>query len=238
MEQTRVDVYVADPDQEGAQVIVWACTNLGEGCLEAEGGAIGVATGTPEDGRLTVDLSPTPVLDELTRGGLSLEATTLWALACQPGRCPLIEETMAMEPYDPWPNGVADELSDPLDWMADLPRRGVSLAFRLLTVSDVPADDRHDNPTLVALFEELPTLRRGKRFTLEFRLNGVLGEEARVFNYITGGGFSMTETYVGGTGDVQLVGFAPKKAGPVDIWIVFNDGLGGVAVWTVSTIVQ
>ena len=238
LDETRVDVYVADPEEEGVEVLVWACTNLGEGCLEEQGGAIGIATGTPQDGLLTVDLSPSPILDGLTTGGLSLEATALWALACRPGQCPLIEEASGAEDYHPWSNRLGADLSDPLGWMADLPRKGVSLAFRLLTVSDLPEDERHDNPTIVALFEELPTLRRGKKFNLDFRLDGVLGEEARVFNYITGGGFKMTETYVGGTGDVRLEGFAPKKAGPVDMWVVFNDGLGGVAVWTASTTVQ
>ena len=59
-----------------------------------------------------------------------------------------------------------------------------------------------------------------------------------MFNYITGGGFKMTDTLVGEPGEVNRVGFAPKKSGPVDLWVVLNDGLGGVAVWTAQGTVK
>ena len=56
-------------------------------------------------------------------------------------------------------------------------------------------------------------------------------DEARIFNYTTGGGFTMPDTLVG-TGEITLEGVAPKESGTVQLWVVLNDGLGGVAVWT------
>jgi hypothetical protein len=238
MESTSLEVYVADPKEKGVELVVWACTNFGDGCLESTGGSQSFATAIPEGGRAIVDLAPSPALKAFTQAGESLEATVIWALACEPGKCPLVDEVAAVESSSPWAGDLADDLSSPMDWLSDLPQSGVSLAYRLITVSGVPPNERHQNPTITPLFEDLPELKNGKRFELGFEVAGDLGDEARVFNYISGGGFKMTDTLVGEPGEVNLVGFAPKKSGPVDLWVVFNDGLGGVAVWTAQGTVK
>ncbi len=235
-EPTELEIYVADPSGNGAAVFAWTCTNLGDGCMEEEGGAQSVATGIPESGRLTVPLAPSPALAGplAGMGGERLEATAMWALACTAGTdCPLVDNhpAAANRGLAPWGEDLACQLEDPGAWMEDLSIQGTSLAYRLLNVSVNAPEDRHQNPTLTPVSEEELVWKPEEEFSLVFEVAGTLSEEARVFNYATGGGFTMTDTLVE-AGEVTLDGVAPEEDGEVQLWVVLNDGLGGVAVWT------
>ena len=61
-ETSNLEVVVADPLQNGAQVAVWACTPAGEDtCVEAGSPLAGrLATGTLDDGRFFADITVNP----------------------------------------------------------------------------------------------------------------------------------------------------------------------------------
>ena len=55
--------YIANPDNEDTVAATWVCTNLGDGCVEAQGGVDSLGTMEPE-GQASVwtrDLAVTPV---------------------------------------------------------------------------------------------------------------------------------------------------------------------------------
>ena len=157
----------------------------------------------------------------------------MWALACAPGTdCPLVDNhpAQANRGESAWGDKLACQLEDPSEWMESIPLTGTSLAYRLISVSMNAPEDRHQNPTIAPTSEEPITWKSEEEFSLSFTVDGTLSDEARIFNYATAGGFTMPDTLVQ-PGEVTLDGVAPKKSGEVKLWVVLNDGLGGVAVW-------
>jgi hypothetical protein len=235
-EPATVEIFVADPEDKGAGVFAWTCTNFGDGCLEAAGGAQSVATREVVDGRVTLPLAPSPALAPIVLEDPQspIDATAIWALACAGGAdCHLVDGHPASKDRGekPWGDDLACQLEDPVEWMSGLSMTGTSLAYRILSVSGQLPDERHANPTLT-LETELPLEWKPEaEFELTFSVDGQLNDEARIFNYITGGGFTMPDSLVS-TGEIVLKGVASEEAGPVQLWVVLNDGLGGVAVWT------
>lgn len=236
-ESTDIEVFVADPEENGADILVWACTNLGEGCIESIDSGTYLSVGSPSEGKASVTLEATSALAPALLETDLLEATTIWTLACEPGLCPVIDDSRDLGTDQPWPEALATQLANPMDWMADLPMVGVSLAYRRLSVSENSPEERHANPTITPVFEENLTWKREQKFTLDFTVDGTFSEEARAFNYMTGGGFKTTDTQ-SFEDTLSLSGFAPEEAGNTDIWVILNDGLGGVAVWFGNAEVQ
>lgn len=223
--------YLANPDDEDTVAITWVCTNLGDGCLEAQGGVESVRY-TELEGNAPVwtrDLGVTPALGPLVTES-AITATQLWTLACVRNTCPIIEEVATLDTTDAWPDELSEQLANPTAWLSDLPMSGVSLAYQLLTTS--LSDEPQANPTLIATDDREGLLVRGETFSLSFTVDGTFTEQAQVFNYITGGGFKMANTYVTAGNTVELEGTAPKDGDEARIWVVLADGLGGVAVWT------
>lgn len=223
--------YIANPDDEDTVAASWVCTNLGDGCLEAQGGVNSLSHTEPE-GQTPVwtrDLSVTPALAPIVAED-AVTATQLWTLACIRGTCPVIDEIAALSASDAWPDELSEQLANPTNWMSDLPMSGVSLAYQLLTTS--LSDEPQTNPTLTATDNRAGLLVRGETFSLSFTVDGTFTEQAQVYNYITGGGFKMANTYVTAGDTVELEGTAPKDGDEAHIWVVLADGLGGVAVWT------
>ena len=142
----------------------------------------------------------------------------------------MVDEVKGLDPSDAWPDELSEQLADPTAWMADLPMSGVSLAYQLLTTS--LSDDPQQNPTLEVDETSGFTMESGEQFTLSFKVDGQFSDQAQLYNYITGGGFKMANTYISAGDTVELEGTAPKDVDEVRIWVVLSDGLGGVAVWT------
>lgn len=235
-EPATVEIFVADPQGEGAGVFAWTCTNLGDGCLEEAGGAQSVATRQVVDGRVTLPLAASPGLAPIVAEAPQspIEVTAIWALACaDDAGCALVDNHPASKNRGekPWGEDLACQLEDPVEWMTELPMAGSSLAYRILGVSGQLPAERHVNPTLALETEEPLQWRPEADFELTFSVDGQLTEEARIFNYTSGGGFTMPDSLVS-TGEIVLKGVAPKDAGTIQLWVVLNDGLGGVAVWT------
>jgi hypothetical protein len=224
--------FAFNPDEASLDSLTWLCTNLGDGCIEAGGGGVSIHTaelsGMSPIWERSLSVSPalSPVLDET--GPMS--STQIWTLTCLPGSCPVIDDARGLDGLAEWPEALHSDLANPVDWMADLPMAGVSLAYQLLTTS--LSDTPHENPSLEPDSNNPTELVRGKKFKLKFELNGEFSELAQLYNYASAGGFETHITYVQGSGPVVVTGTAPKSGDTVRIWVVLGDGYGGKAVWT------
>ena len=224
--------FAFNPDDESLDSLTWVCTNLGEGCLEAAGGALSLYTaelsGLAPTWERSLSVSPglSPILDETG----PLNSTQIWTLTCISGRCPVIDDARDLDGLDEWPEDLHSELVNPLEWMAELPMTGVSLAYQLLTTS--LSDEPHENPSLEPDSDNPTELSRGKEFELSFELAGDFTEQAQLYNYASGGGFKSLNTFVDGDEDVTVTGTAPDSGDDFRVWVVLVDGYGGIQVWT------
>jgi hypothetical protein len=216
-EAVDLNITVADPLGAGADVLLWHCTNLGEGCLE-EGGEHSWTLPLDGDG-VAVTATVPPALAAFASDE-PLRATQLWALACEPGLCPQVDDP------DAW------DLSDPSAWLADLPMSGVSLGSNLLAIST--RDDRLVNPELTLAGDGPLEAAPGGQLAIDFAVTlGTPANEATfAFGYATAGGFGATEYAIGDSGEVSLDWYAPDEPSEVTLWVVVNDGAGGVGVWS------
>jgi hypothetical protein len=224
--------FVANPDEAEVDVLTWVCTNLGDGCLEAAGGTVSISHSVSAESAPTLarTLGVSPALAGILPETGPITATQVWTLLCEKGACPLIDEVGDTTGIEPWPSSIQDLLSNPLDWMTDVPTSGTSLAYQLITTS--LSDAPHENPTIMASPENATFLTKNEAFSLEFQVRGTLTEDARLYNYISAGGFEMTDTFVTADECTFLNGVAPEKEDQVTVWVVLLDGLGGVDVWS------
>lgn len=222
-DEVRFDVFVSDPDQAGVELLLWQCTSLGEGCLE-EGGEHSF-TPTLDQGQASVTTTVSSALAALASEE-PLRATLVWALACQPGLCPQISD----------PSG--SDLSDPISWLRELPFEGVNLAFTTLALST--RAEGLVNPGLSPDFSEVISVGEGESVELPFTVDLAVPATADTlaYGFATAGGFDATEYTVGDDGEVTLVWYAPEEPGSAELYVVLNDGQGGVAVWTGSATTQ
>lgn len=208
-EPYTLSAVVADPLEEGGEWMIWSC--LGdEGCL-AERGVLGVDP-------------PTATL-------LGVAPVPAWVMACAPGACDLAGATEA-------------QLLDPDAWMQSLPLSGVSLASRFTRLTEAAPEDRATNPVITRApdtDDALPaTVAPGRELRLGFDCPGA---EA-AFGQATAGGFTMVRYDVGDAGNTELVWVAPEDPadvpaadGLVRLYVVFDSGDGGTAVWEASVAV-
>jgi len=215
-QDVELTVTITDPASTGAEVLLWHCTDLGTGCLEdgtshtwtqdLEGDSVGVTATVPD--ALAAFASDEPV-----------RATLVWALACEPGLCPQIDDP------DGW------DLSSPTEWLGDLPMLGVSLAFNAMAVST--RDDGLQNPVIERVGDAPIEANSGEIVELDFtvQLDVAATVDTLAFGYGTAGGFGTTEYAIGDDGEVTLEWYAPEDAGAATLYVVVNDGAGGVGVW-------
>ena len=233
-ETLELSIWVADPDAGSGDLLVWPCTNFGEGCLEAEASAAGDGIG-PQLVELSADqpMSMEMEVPAVLAGILAslepeevFEGSLLWMLACAPGVCPVIEEVRGGT--SDW-----DVLGAPLDWLGTLPMTGVSLAYLPLALSFRDPAERPINPELSPEFDQPPSALAGEASTLRF-LVADIDEEGVGYGYASAGGFSNTE-FAWRDGGIELDWYAPVDgvAGDVvQLWVVYRAVAGGVAVWT------
>lgn len=231
-ESFSYESYAANPDDEDLESLTWVCTNLGEGCLEAGGGALSLHTGTHDglapswERTLSVSAGMAPILIET--GPLS--ASQVWTLTCTAGTCPLIAEVGSEDGVDGWSDELAERLANPLDWMSDLPMEGVSLAYQVLTAS--LSDSPHQNPSLEPDADNPTELSRGTAFDLTFAVDGVFSDQAQLYAYVSDGGFKNLNTFIEPGETVTIQGTTPESGESIRAWIILVDGFGGVGVWT------
>lgn len=225
------DIYVTntivfDPTGEGADLLVWSCTPSGDGvCLEDDAPLAdrarvvrGVDTETSTDGQLSAALAA------LLPSGVAVPTTSVWALACAPGVCPIIDDA------DAGTTASAD-LADPTRWLGDLPMVGVSLGRTSLWLSDRAAEDRHQHP-VVTRVDDGPLFGTDQE---PLALTFAVAEDGQAdaptaYGYATGGGFgSVSEDVIDGA--VSLEWYAPAEVSKQALLVIVRDTLGGVAFW-------
>lgn len=224
--------YASNPDDDDAEAFTWVCTNLGDGCLEAQGGALSLHV-TPLNGlapQWERSLSVSPILQPVLAEAETLTATQLWTLICTPNTCPIIAEADGEDGMNAWSDGLADQLANPLDWVTDLPMKGVSVAYQLLTTS--LSEEPHENPTIDADPNNPTELDLGSSFELTFTVDGEFTDQAQLYAYTSAGGFMTLNTFVEAGETVTIEGTAPEKGESLQVWAVIVDGSGGVAVFT------
>ncbi len=229
--QLSLAIEVADPLLRGADLLVWSCTDLGGGCLEAgpPSTPLGAFTAVVRDVGPTTDVAFT--IPELADDLLTPERPTLtflvWTVACGPDLCPIIDE-VAADPVAGSPawRAVVEELRDPRDWIAELPFEGSAVAYRRVTLSVRDSAQRNRNPSLTPLFVEPLVIERRQALELRFATDGA----EKVLVWTTGGAFE-TGRYSVREAMVSMQWTAPITPGEVTLWAVAQDGLGGVARW-------
>ncbi len=222
MESATVRTRVVDPQDRGGDLLVWSCTLLGETCLEDEEGRAAEVLALGE-GSAESAVSASAALAAVA-GEEPLPLILVWALACEPGLCPLTDEVRAGQDIDP------EVWAEPTDWIDALPMEGVSLALSTLYVSARAPEDRHPAPA-ISVNAEVWTVAPGETLVLQVEAEGELGEEAKVWAYAEGGGFTTPSERLDAGGATTLSWVAPEEPGEVALYGVLVDGLGGSALW-------
>ena len=260
-QSTTLTSVVVDPAAAGVETLTWTCTDLGEGCIEPTLGPDWYVIGTPDiDGVVTATFAvpglggPPPGTGDTGAGdtgagdtgagdtgagdtgtgdtgtgdtGGGSDTSTLpaavpligaYTLACAPGVCPVITKAQAgtLE---------ASDLADPTAMMKGLPLTGTSLATRRIWLGS--GVNAHQNPQ--ATLAEAPVV--GSEVALRFTVTGTFGEEPSAFGYAEGGAFDAARYRIEEDGTVTLNWIPPEEGGLGNVYVVFNDGLGGTALW-------
>lgn len=230
---TTLTATVADPAGVDPDVLIWTCTSLGEGCLEAALPGGGATAGRLSDGQLSTPRTAPVELAGVVGDGETVLPIPTWTLACAPGLCPVID-LAAAAPAPGSTDALALDalLADPFTMLTDLPLVDVSLAFTTIGVSTraTPVS----NPTLSPTFTEVSAAPEASTL-LGFDVVG--GAEA--FGYASAGGFGMSPEIVDGHVDLEWFAPADGSAGDVaDLWVTVNGADGGSALWRGTATVE
>lgn len=215
---TALTAYIADPNDEAPTTMMWTCTDLGDGCLEAAEPGLGATVAAPAAGVVTTTRVAPMALAGVVADGTTVLPIPLWTLACGDGLCPVIDDLTAGE-------DVTTFLTDPIEGMKDLPLLGTSLGFSFLRLG--ARVEPLQNPVLTPGFDAVE-VDAGASLELPFTVafTGV----ASAWGYTTAGGFEMTDFPVE-AGAVSLTWIAPEEAGTATLWVVVVGEEGGTAVW-------
>ena len=224
---TTLTATVVDPAQAGADLLLWTCTDLGDGCLEAASPGMGTTLGTPTDGQLLTERTAPVELAGIVGDGVVLLPVFTWVLACVPGLCPIVDLAAgAPEPGSADGDALAALLADPFTMVADLPLQGTSLAVATFSLSSRTAPVT--NPLLTPTFDGVSAAPEAAAM-LGFDVVG----GAQAYGYTTLGGFEMP-AYDVVDGHVDLTWYAPVDGTPgqaVEFYVVVNGPDGGSAMW-------
>lgn len=214
---TTVTIWVWSPPEQAVELMAWTCTDFGAGCLEAaipvdERVFVPVVVDGAAVLTVTVPTALAPLVAE------SPVPASLWVLACEEGKCPLIADAR---------EGRADaaDLADPPGLLEDLPLEGVSLVRRDVLVSTAAVPNA--NPVLTETPDaEVLLAGKDREVALGFAVQD--DDEVSAVGWTTRGAVS-TPT-VDGTA-LDATWFTEETAGAADLWLVVEDGRGGSAVW-------
>lgn len=226
-----LSVYVADPEESGGDLLVWTCTNLGEGCLEAAvpgfGATVGSVSGTPVGATMEVTVPVPAEFEPVVADGVTVLPALVWALACPIGECEAIDLARAApDPTSADGQALAALLGDPFGMIGDLPLHGPSLAFQTLGVSLRAAPVTNPAMTITGSLAEMPV---GETVDLRYVVES--DDDVTLWGYATGGGFGAPSTAVV-NGEAVLTWYAPEEPAEVTLWVVATGEAGGSAVWT------
>jgi len=236
-EDPKLNIVIADPLQEGVEVAVWICTNLGDGCLEKDiyqdNPADWIQYYQPQEPELSIPLPLNPLwagfIGQPTESNEYFLASLVWVLACAPNTC---------DPVTKLGTGQVDldAFSDPFSLIEQVPLQQSSLAFRSLYLSSSTTSERLQNPTITPLFDEL-SLTPGNSLSLEFEVEMTQrSDEAIIYGYTTLGGFGTNDLVNNGLsffqGTTSLQWFTTEAdEGEAQLFSIVDDGLGGIGYW-------
>jgi hypothetical protein len=236
-EHLRLTTHVLDPERAAFDVLMWFCTDLGDGCAERGDPGLPLSAFArvvrDADRAAGVSFLVPPQVGEVLGGSVRVTTFVGWALACRPGSCPILDEVEA----DPAPNSPAWEatvaaLAVPRDLVLGRSLDEASLAYRRLTLSIRSFEERNMNPIL--RFEGVRPIevQAGRSLRLVFDVfDGAIANP-----YSSTGGFERS-SYVVNSGELLANWTAPEQPGLSELVVVVDDALGGAAVWQVDATV-
>ena len=224
-----LETLIVDPQERGLEVMQWTCTFAGEGCLEPQ---FAMDESDPWPGLVYEDserfegsVMASPALAEVL-GPEPVPLLSIWTLACEPGLCPLM---------DAEGDALMEGLESPADLLQDLPIYGVSLSQRRIRVAGVPLEAT--NPTIVCEGPSEGVVEEEMAFSCT--VEGEFAEQAAVYGYANSGGWEGQSVQIlNGAVELDYNYFPSEEPGPVDLYLVLQDGNGGSALWEATVDVQ
>ena len=237
-QDAKIRFLISDPLEEGADVVYWTCTNLGDGCLEAELYGADLLQWPQYFSResvftersFSIPMGMNGILSSLPDESIPFMGSVLWVLACVPGECSFVNDIK---------EGVIDTalLSNPTDIISELPFGIAALSFVSLPVSNRPAGERIRNPELIPLFDGLPTQKVEETMDLPFSydLQSAPTEDSLVYGYATIGGFPEADRSSSQlqeqSGRFVLPWIASQEVGEGELYIILENGERGTGIW-------
>jgi len=219
------ETLVFDPSDDH-ELMQWTCSSLYPGaCGEAENELWdGLSLNEPE-GEFQVSTVLAAVAEEEP-----FPFVSRWALACEPGLCPIFGEL-----DEPLSDDVKSMLQNPSELLNGLPLEGVSLAFRAIDIST--STEPEINPSITCDGpEDTAPLE-----TVEYvcSISGQFEGAASVWGYTTGGAWIGDSVAVSaGDTEVSYSLAAPEEEGEVTLWLVVIDGRTGTEFWSTSLTIK
>ena len=234
-EELALDLLVVDPDKTGEEggfdLMVWFCTAYASGCFERgpEPRALSEWASVTRNAAQTTTATftvPAEFAQLLPSADVSAVAI-VWALACRPGLCPIMDRVEAdpLPGYLTW-NTTADALGAPTDLLAGTTFQTANLAFRRVTFSGRPPEDRNLPPTIARVGDTPLEVEAGGELVLSFETS----DATLAWPYATGGGFEFPRYAMTGNA-TSMRWFAPAEPGSYDLFVFAEDDLGGEAWW-------
>lgn len=237
-QEAKLRLLIAEPQARAVDVMYWTCTNLGDGCLEAEFFAEDLTQWPQIFSRTSLlterELSLPPalggVIDSLPPDAIPFFGTVIWVLACVQEECSVLEDVK---------QGQVDKeaLSNPLDVIGALPFGVASLAFSSIPISNRAIEDRIQNPELVAIAPQnrIQETEETLELSFSYSLNAQPNEDSLIYGYTTIGGFEESSRSNAQLqqeeGEVILSWFAPETEGVGEAYVILENGEGGTAIW-------
>jgi hypothetical protein len=233
-----LQIALANPKASSVNIAVWQCTNLGDGCLEAEiyseDPASWIQLVQTTETSISLPLPLNPVWTSLfTQEPQVMPFTGIWAVACNVDTCELLEQARQG-------NWDLETFADPFSMSKDLPITDTSIATKQLIVSNFDSSiPRIENPILIPTFDEneLSTAAESLELPFDIELSQIDTDRASIYGYATLGGFdanSFANNAIEETNQSKtLTWYAPtdKSDTAGELYVIVNDGLGGVNYW-------
>lgn len=251
-EALTLGAWVADGLGRGADVLIWLCTPLDGRCVEAyppgsTGLPLSLWTRVGRADPLFEASTPWPLFAGIAADNFDIPEDyrgklLVWALACSPGLCPVIDKVSVnprsgSESYAE----VSAMLADPASWLDELPRGQVSIAVKAVPVFLEPDTDPYAYPyasypeyTVQDPVNHPPTLTlrasSADGRVREFETSDPDGDSVITRAFVTAGGV-YTESGSSGTEWVQWQApLLDDREGY--LFLVAEDQRGGTSVWT------
>jgi hypothetical protein len=223
----EIEITLSDPGENGAEVLFWTCTDLSFSgdCIESGFDSPWAVSVPIEDGRGALSWPVPPSTQFIFDKGVPRFPVSFRVLACEVGLCPLVEASLSGDA------DAVEDLSDPTETLRELPFEGVSYATRLAWLSGQPRDAHNTNPVVSPSFVSEDLVERINGVEMVFSVEDE--QDVLVYGYAEQGGFSRPETPVR-DGEVTVTWFPPENGakGDVPVYVAFEDGEGGSALWT------